>query len=219
VQKQGFVGLMAGLVFLAAGALSNAQVRQGAWTPETESMDRGYSSISYWTNREDGVEIGGGRISVEHGKPAWKAELDTPEAFDAATVGKLWRLGNNKWTTLDTNLPLRFGDRRIDPGIYYLVLERPTKDSWQLAFVNPAAVRPKLIDAWGTQARPKEIPILFSVPLTYSQGEKKGELDITLGLDEGDMAKGWLRIEWGPHRLETPLSVEMVPPAFYKTGR
>ncbi len=197
MQKQCFVGLIASLVFLGSGMDSNAQVREGAWTPETDSMDRGYSSISYWTNRADGVEIGGGRISVEHGKPAWKAELDAPEAFDAATVGKLWRLGNNKWTTLDTNLPLRFGVRRIDPGIYYLILERPTPDSWQLAFVDPAAVRPKLIDAWGTQARPKEIPILFTVPLAYSKGEKKAELDITLSLDDADMAKGWLRIRVG----------------------
>jgi hypothetical protein len=92
------------------------QVRQGAWTPVVESMDRGYSSISYWTYRDDGVEIGGGRISVEHGKPSWPAALEAPGSFDAATTGKLWRLGNNKWTTLDSNLPLRFGERRAGPA-------------------------------------------------------------------------------------------------------
>jgi Protein of unknown function (DUF2911) len=224
VQTRRIAGGIAGLalvlvVFQVAGGRSGAQVREGAWTPATESLDRGYSSISYWTNRDDGVEISGGRISVEHGKPSWPAALDAPEAFDASTVGKLWRLGNNKWTTLDTSLALRFGDRRVDPGIYYLVLQRPEAGTWKLAFVSPAAVMPKLIDAWASQARPKEIPILFSVPLKYSKGEGKSELDITLGLDDKDMTKGWMRIEWGPHRLDTVMSIEMVTPAFYKTGK
>jgi hypothetical protein len=182
-------------------------------------MDRGYSSISYWTYRDDGVEIGGGRISVEHGKPAWRAELEDQGAFDAATVGKLWRLGNNKWTALDTNLPLRVGDRRVVPGIYYLVLERPKPDEWRLVFVSPDAVMPKLMDAWAAQARPKEVPKLFSVPLGYSTGESKSELDITLGLDEPAMDRGWIRIEWGPHRLETSIGIEIVSPTFYKAGR
>ena len=78
-------------VFLVTASLVSmqaaAQVRQGAWTPVVESMDRGYSSISYWTYRDDGVEIGGGRISVEHGKPGWPATLDEPANFDGATIG------------------------------------------------------------------------------------------------------------------------------------
>jgi hypothetical protein len=182
-------------------------------------MDRGYSSISYWTYRDDGVEIGGGRISVEHGKPAWPAALAVKESFDSATVGKLWRLGNNKWTTLDTNLPLRFGERRVEPGIYYLVIHRPRADEWRLAFVSPAAVMPELIDAWASQARPREVPILFEIPLRYSGSETKPELDITLGLDEGNMGNGSMRIEWGPHRLETELAIEMVSPTFYQSKR
>jgi hypothetical protein len=210
--------LAAILVTLAVSS-GLGQVREGAWTPATENLDRGYSSISYWTYRDDGVEIGGGRISVEHGKPSWPAELETQESFDGATVGKLWRLGNNKWTTLDTNLPLRFGERRIEPGIYYLVIRRPSAAEWRLSFVSPAAVMPELIDAWASQARPREVPILFDVPLRYSASGPKPELDITLGLDEGNMDRGALRIEWGPHRLETELSIEMVSPTFYRTKR
>ncbi|HEX9725647.1 MAG TPA: hypothetical protein VGC53_15305, partial [Vicinamibacteria bacterium] len=123
------------LVGIACAALG--QIRQGAWTPAVESVDRGYSSISYWTYRDDGVEIGGGRISVEHGTPSWPPELEREEAFDGATVGKLWRLGNNKWSTLDTNLALRFGDQRIEPGIYYLLIQRLGPSEWRLGFVSP----------------------------------------------------------------------------------
>ena len=207
------------IALLGFGSAVSAQVRQGAWTPVVESMDRGYSSISYWTYRDDGVEIGGGRVSIEHGKPSWPSELEADESFDAATMGKLWRLGNNKWTTLDTNLALRFGDRRVAPGIYYLLIQRPKPSEWRLAFVSPAAVMPHLLDAWATQAQPEDVPILFSVPLRESAGAtKKPELDITLSLESADLAKGSVAIEWGPHRLESEFTIETVSPTFYRQG-
>ncbi len=205
------------IALLSLGSTVSAQVRQGAWTPVVESMDRGYSSISYWTYRDDGVEIGGGRVSIEHGKPSWPSELEAEESFDAATVGKLWRLGNNKWTTLDTNLALRFGDRRVAPGIYYLLIQRPEPSEWRLAFVSPAAVMPHFMDAWAAQARPKEVPLQFSVPLRHSVGAmKKPELDITLSLDPAELSNGSVAIEWGPHRLESGFAIETVSPTFYR---
>ena len=194
-----------------------AQVRQGSWTPVVESMERGYSSISYWTYRDDGVEIGGGRISVEHGRPRWPEALAERAAFDAATVGKLWRLGNNKWSTLDTNLPLVIDGRTVEPGIYYLAVERLRADSWRLAFVKPEAAARNLIDAWAAQARPKEVPVAFSVPLQYEASTSSTpELDMSLALDDDDMSSGSLRIEWGTHRLETTFTIEMVSPVFYR---
>lgn len=204
------------LVLLGSASVAMAQVRQGAWTPVAESLERGYSSISYWTYRDDGVEIGGGRVSIEHGKPSWPPALEDEAAFDAATLGKRWRFGNNKWTTLDTQLPLRFGQRTVAPGIYYLVLERGERDAWRLGFVDPEAVRSGWIDAWAVQARPAEIPVLFAVPLHYGRGEKTSELDVTLGLDETDMTRGSLRIDWGPHRLDASFGIAVPSPTFYR---
>ena len=201
-----------------ASSLASAQVRQGAWTPVVESMDRGYSSISYWTYRDDGVEIGAGRISVEHGKPVWPSAFSNEAALDSATVGKLWRLGNNKWTTLDTQLPLTIGGRSVPPGIYYIILSRPTREDWRLAFVSPEQATEQSLDAWAAQARPKEIPILFEISLAYSSAELTERLDISLGLDEGDMSKGSMRIEWGPHRLDTNFAIEVPSPTFYRTS-
>ena len=202
---------------MVMSAVALAQVRQGRWTPVVESMERGYSSISYWTNRDDGVEIGGGRISVEHGKPKWPAALDEQPAFNRATVGRLWRLGNNKWTTLDTQLPLRFANRKVEPGIYYLVLERPDSKTWNLAFVSPRSVSPGFIDAWAAQARPREVPILFSVSLRYARGSKTAELEMHLALEKDDMSKGLLHIQWGPHQLETTFDIDVTSATFYKT--
>lgn len=207
------------VMMLAALLLSTvafAQVQKGAWTPVVESFDRGYSSISYWTYRDDGVEIGGGRISVEHGKPQWDGMLDDKTAFDGATIGKPWRLGNNKWTVLDTQLELRFGDRVVEPGIYYLLLDRPTADDWRLVFVSPKAVSPGFIDAWAAQARPDEIPRLFSVPMEYAPGAMAKELDMTLALDSNDMSQGSLQIQWGPHQLNTSFAIKVTSPTFYR---
>ena len=202
---------------LVMSAVALAQVRQGSWIPVVESMERGYRSISYWTYRDDRVEIGGGRISIEHGKPKWPAVLDEKATFDRATVGKLWRLGNNKWTTLDTQLPLRFASRKVEPGIYYLVLERPNLETWNLVFVSPRAVSPGFIDAWAAQAHPREVPILFSVPLRYARGGETAELEMHLALEKDDMSKGSMRIEWGPHQLETAFDIDVTAPTFYKT--
>lgn len=197
-----------------------AQVRQGAWTPAIESMRRGYSSISYWTYRDDGVEIGGGRISVEHGLPAWRSELDNSEAFDRATKGKFYRLGNNKWTTLDTNLTLELGERRVDPGIYYLAVERSTEGKWALVFVEPNAVHRKLIDSWAFVPRPSEVPVMFTVPLEHMlASDLAKELRIELGLEEDDASRGFLRIRWGPHVLTLNMKIQMVSPDFYRETR
>ncbi len=201
---------------LFLGTVAVAQVRQGSWTPVVESMERGYSSISYWTHRYAGVEIGGGRISVEHGKPQWPATLEVHTVFDDATVGKLWRLGNNKWSTLDTQLTLHFENRTVEPGIYYLVIDRLKANDWRLVFVAPDSVSPSFIDAWAAQARPDEVPRLFSVPLRYSTAEKAAELDISLALKQDDMSRGAIRIHWGPHQLETAFEIDVVSPTFYR---
>lgn len=208
--------VMIAWLVLLVGTFALAQVRQGSWTPVVESMERGYSSISYWTYRDDGVEIGGGRISVEHGKPQWPEMLEEPGTFDGGTVGKLWRLGNNKWSTLDTQLTLHFGDRTVEPGIYYLVIDRPKADDWRLVFVAPGSVSPSFIDAWASQARPDEVPRLFSVPLEYATGDKTPELDISLALDKDDMSLGAIRIHWGPHHLETTFGIDVTSPTFYR---
>jgi hypothetical protein len=76
---------------------------------------------------------------------------------------------------------------------------------------------PHLLDAWDAQARPGEVPVQFSVPLSHSLGAaKKSELDITLALDPTDPTKASLAIEWGPHRLESAFTIEMVSPTFYR---
>lgn len=208
------------LLLTGSTAMAWPQVRQGAWTPAVETVKRGYSSISYWTYRDDGVEIGGGRVSIEHGLPVCPVELEDPARFDEATLGKVWRLGNNKWTTLDTQLPLDFEGGSVAPGIYYLGAERDRSGRWLLSFVDPQVARAGLLDAWAFFARPREVPVFLRVPLSHARVEERAEeLRMTLSADPADMSRGTLTIRWGPHSLETSLAVRMVPPEFYKTAK
>ena len=125
--------------------------------------------------------------------------------------------GNNKWSTLDTQLPIVIDGRRIEPGIYYLAIERPEADGWRLALVEPKEAARRWMDAWAAQARPEEVPVAFSVALSYASTERAAsELDMTLALDDSDMSAGSLRIEWGKHQLETSFAIEMVSPVFYR---
>ena len=47
-----------------------------------------------------------------------------PARFDVATKGKVWRLGNDYWTLLDSNIPIKVGGRDIPVGLWYLGLSR-----------------------------------------------------------------------------------------------
>src|SRR5580765_6654522 len=65
--------------------------------------ERGLSRIHWWNPQKD-VPVAA--VSIDYGRPVWNRQLDNPSVFDQLTRGKVWRLGNDYWTTLDTNLPL-----------------------------------------------------------------------------------------------------------------
>lgn len=71
---------------------------------------------------------------VDHGRVEWREERGDTAA--RMPVGRRWRLGKDWTTTLDTNVPLRLGDRKLAAGAWHLTLEK-TADGWALA-VSPA---------------------------------------------------------------------------------
>ena len=81
--------------------------------------DRGGTRVAYWDNEKDQAA---GQVAIEFGRPAWKPEYDGQ--LDAMTSGKIWRLGENFWTSLDTNIPLTLGGVDVPVGYYYLVVKR-----------------------------------------------------------------------------------------------
>jgi len=146
-----------------------------------------------------------GQVSIEYGLPAWKSEYTA--MFQKLPAGKRWRLGSNYWTNLSTSFVLEAGERKIQAGYYYLVLERTPPDLWSLVLLNPEQVTQLQIDPWHVNRKDsgKGIPI----PLKWEQSEETAEkLKITLKVLDEDSRQMVIHIRFGTYHFWTsPLKV------------
>ena len=164
--------------------------------------ERGTSRVLYWNQDKD---IAAGAVTVEFGRPVWRKEYEESGRFDAMTKGKVWRLGNNYWTILDSNLPIKVAGRDIPIGLWYLGLDRsPDGKTWSLAFIDPVKARRGRHDGFTMET----VPVEFKVPMTTAQPAGLTEkLTMTLTAAKEDMKKVTLRIAWGKVELTAPIQV------------
>jgi Protein of unknown function (DUF2911) len=164
--------------------------------------ERGTSRVLYWNQDKD---IAAGAITVDFGRPVWRKEYEESGRFDAMTKGKVWRLGNNYWTVLDSNLPIKVAGRDIPIGLWYLGLDRSADGkTWSLAFIDPVKARRGRHDGFTMET----VPIEFKVPMTTAQPAGLAEkLTMTLTAAKEDMKKVTLRIAWGRLELTAPVQV------------
>ncbi len=176
------------------------------WIYGQSVEERASTRIGYW--RKD-ANAGLGEVVISYGRPPWKQAY--VQQFDQLTKGKMWRMGDNYWTLLDTNLPVRFGETEIPVGLYYLAVKRSQDGSqWSLVFIDPAASRKKVLDSYDVGTRPKEIPILYKTPLKLGKSESAVQkLTILFKLNQGSQTEGTMRLSWGPHTLEAPVAVHL----------
>jgi hypothetical protein len=163
--------------------------------------ERGLTRILYWNPTKDFPVAA---VSIDFGRPVWNRQLDNPAAFDQLTRGKVWRLGNDYWTIMDTNLPLVIGGRTIPVGLWYLGLHRsPDGATWSLAFIDPAKARSAHLDGHWMDA----VPVEFKLPLTVeaTTAPMTEKLTITLSAQPDNMRNLNLRIAWGRLHLGTPI--------------
>ena len=119
-----------------------------------------------------------GELAINYGRPVWKAEYADPATFDQMTKGRVWRMGNNFWTVLDTNLPLRIAGKDIAVGAYYLGVHRSGDgDTWSLAFMDPVKIRRARLDA----AEIAKATVDFTAPMTFAKAEETTE-ELTISL-------------------------------------
>ena len=182
------------VTIVLAMALGQAQPKVIEYGQQTE---RGGTRVAYWDNENNQAL---GQAAIDYGRPLWKAEYH--EQLDAMTSGKIWRMGENFWTSLDTNLPLTIGGVDVSVGYYYLVVKRSEDGSdWSLAFVDPSETRKKVIDPFEVGTRAAEITVLLEAPLTFDTRDVPRErLEI-------ELTEEHLVIEWGTFALSTPVSV------------
>ncbi len=184
---------------------ASAQQQKPIMVPEDGGLqERGSARVLYWGARA-GKALG--EFAVDYGRPVWRKEYDDGAKFDAMTKGKVWRLGSNYWTILDTNLPLKVAGKQVAVGLYYLGLRRSADGrDWSLVFVDPAKVRVKRLDAFEIDRAPVE----FEAPMTVvPAGETTEKLTITLDYPKEKPKNVTLRVAWGKLRLSAPIEVTL----------
>ena len=143
-----------------------------------------------------------GMVGVQYGQPVWNDGYD--ERFDSLK-GKDLRLGMNNWTVMNTDVPLTFGETRIEPGMYFLGLRCDDEGGFHLlAFEGAAATKKKLAPymahLWGDAD--------VVVPLERgAAAERHEKLTITLASDPGGALS--FAIAWGTHELKATGTVEL----------
>jgi hypothetical protein len=166
--------------------------------------DRASARVLYWNQQ---TNSSAGWLSIDYGRPRWKKEYDDPAKFDAMTKGKVWRMGSNHWTTLDTCLPLRIAGQDVAVGSYYLGLHRSADgSSWSLAFIDPAGVRRTHLDAFEIQ----KASVGFEAPMTIEKAQAVvDKLTITLSYPQDNPRKATLKVTWGNLALNAPVEVAL----------
>jgi quercetin dioxygenase-like cupin family protein len=165
-------------------------------TPYAETSQRGNTRIFYWYGPDSA-----GQVAIDFGQPRWQPAFAD---FMKQPSARRWRLGQNFWTTLDTNMPFVLGGADVPVGSYYLVLQNAPEQGMQLVLLDPRAVREQRLDAYEAAKTTGGI----AVPLTAAKsGHPSPTLDVELTLDAGQRDRGLLSIRFGPHVLTAPLSM------------
>jgi Protein of unknown function (DUF2911) len=193
--------LALGLFFLL---LANASAQTQQKTIQVfggEPDERASTRMLYETDKA----IGG--FAIDYGRPVWKKEYDDAATLDKMTRGKVWRMGKDFWTTLDTNLPLRIAGKEISIGYYYLGLHRSEDGrTWSLTFFDPVKIRSSKLDAFEIN----RAPIEFKIPIKLEQTDQMVDrLTLLLSHDKGNVKEGTLRITWGKLQLSAPIQVQL----------
>jgi hypothetical protein len=191
-----------GLVLSCCVATSAQQQKPKIDAFGSDSSERGTTRIGYWDNVKNG---GTGQFAIDYGRPVWKKDYEDTAKFDSMTKGRVWRLGSNFWTVLDTDIPIKISGKTVPVGSWYIGLKRSSDGaSWSLAFINPAKVKAALLDA----SEIGRAPVDFEAPMTLEKaGDTKDKLVIDLIIDNSNIYEPSLSIAWGNLKLTAPIQV------------
>jgi hypothetical protein len=194
--------LLAGVILLVTLNVGAQQQRPKIVAEGGTPDERASARVLYWNTQTNAAA---GQFAIDYGRPVWKKEYEDPAKFDAMTRGKIWRMGSNFWSILDTQLPLSIGGKKIPVGFYYLGLHRSEEGSeWSLVFIDPARVRKGRLDAFQVEKAPVEFEALVSAAKVETQTEK---LTITLSYPKDDIQHVTMRIAWGNLALSATIQV------------
>src|ERR1043165_7040533 len=185
-----------------AGAQDNKPAPPPIVAFGSDSPERGTTRVGFWNTKKD---MGAGQFAIDYGRPVWKKDYEDAAKFDAMTKGKVYRLGSNFWTTLDSDMPLTIAGTQIPAGLWYLGLHRsPDGATWTLVFIDPMKARAEHVDA----SEIGRAPIAYKAPMTLEQAtETKDKLTIDLVFKRANPKDVTLRVAWGKLQLSAPVQV------------
>jgi len=167
-------------------------------TPYAENSARGATRIFYWFGPDSA-----GQVAIHYGRPRWQAQYGQ---FLGKPSNKRWRLGENFWTTLDTNMELTVGGVKVPTGQYHMVLQNVPKRGLELVLLDPALVRKQRLDAYEASKTSGGLRIPLSMQVAKVRA---GRLAMELTVDRKQRDRGELAITFGSHLLRA--EVQMHP--------
>ncbi len=173
-----------------------AQSRDQTQRATPEVSQRGNARIFYW-----GQTGSVGQLTIDYGQPAWNQQFD---AQWKQLQGKRWRLGQNHWTNLDTNIDLTIAGKRIRAGHYYMTLEQGGDGRFLLAFLDPVRVHKRKLDAFHSWKTSGGIQVLLDHEEVTNLAST---LRIALAVSGKNDDEAALVIRFGPHELSAPITM------------
>jgi hypothetical protein len=187
------------LAAFAVALLGGGARGQGSG-PFIQHEPRAMTRVVYFnaSGAQNGNPIAG-EYAIEYGKPTWQRAYDAD--FAKLTRGQRHRLGKDWWTTLDTFVPLGFGEKtELKAGEYFLALECSDKGDWSLIALDPEPLKKSKVDAFGSSQTKGGTKI----PLAYeTTADEAKELSIQFLGDDQKPREQVLEIRFGKHRLTT----------------
>jgi hypothetical protein len=143
-----------------------------------------HASLAHGNDRgEVKATIGGARVTIDYGQPSLKGR----DPLQMIQPGKVWRLGSEAPTTIESDKDLDFGGTKVPKGKHILLARYVESGKWTLVVSSQPANR------FEPSAKIAEIP------LTLQEMSVSVET-LTLKLaDKG--GKGVIDIAWGKLRL------------------
>ncbi|MEW6207991.1 MAG: DUF2911 domain-containing protein [Acidobacteriota bacterium] len=202
MNRKAIAGNVILILVLSFCSAANAQQKISAFG--SDSLERGTVRVGYWDNEKN---TGAGGFFIVYGKPVWKKDYEDTAKFDAMTKGRVWRMGSDYWTTLDTNVPLRISGVSVPVGQWYLGLERSQDGSaWSLVFIDPAKARSAKLDPSEINKTKAE----FKARMTLEQSAGLAEtLTITADVPKTDLKQSRLTVSWGRLRLSAQVEASL----------
>ena len=115
------------------------------------------------------IALADSRIAIDYGRPS----LNGRDMLGLLPAGRVWRLGMNQGTMLETAITLTFGEQNVAPGKYRLWARKDADDNWQLIINSKSGGHNPdndvaVIDLKRTTA---ETPVeTFTITLTTGEG-------------------------------------------------